>query len=168
MIAIDTQVLIWGFKRLATPNREHMLARAAELFRQASERKDGILVPSLVLSEVLVKYSDADRPAVLAEIGKRFFIAPFDARAAAIAAKLYADNQTWIASRAATGNTRQCIKVDLSILATVAANNIRNFYVEDGPLFDLGKRYGGRLDVLVKPLPAPAATQSPLFEDPQE
>lgn len=165
MIAIDTQVMIWGFKRIASPDRQHMLAKAAELFSQASERKEGVLVPSLVLSEVLVKYGDADRPTVLAEIGKRFFIAPFDARAAAISALLFADKQTWSASRDATGNSRQCIKVDLSILATVAANGLRSFYVEDGPLFDLGKRFGAKLDLIVKRLPDPQPKQSSIFSD---
>jgi len=118
-----------------------------------------------VVSETLVKYSDADRAAVMAEFGKRFFIAPFDARAAAIAARLYADNKTWIASRAATGNTRQCIKVDISILATVAANNILSFYVEDDPLYDLGQRYGATTNVQVKWLPEPPATQPSLLDE---
>src|SRR5689334_14537208 len=144
MIAIDTQVLIWGFKKKATPNRRHMIAKADELFRQVSAQRDRILIPSLVVSEALVKYSDSDREAVLAALGKRFFIAPFDARATSIAARLYADNQTWKKSRDATGNNRQCIKVDISILATVAAFNVGTFYVEDDPLFDLAQRYSGK------------------------
>jgi predicted nucleic acid-binding protein len=165
MIAIDTQVMIWGFKRTATPNRQHMLAKAAELFRQISEQRDRILIPSLVVSEALVKYSDADRAAVLAAIGKRFFIAPFDARATTIAARLYADEATWKASRAAVGNTRQCIKVDISILATVAAFNIHTFYVEDDPLFDLAKRYASKTNVMPKRLPDVPPKQIELFEE---
>ncbi len=165
MIAIDTQVLIWGFKKTATPNRQHMVAKAAELFRQVSEQRDKILIPSLVISEVLVKYSDDVRPVVLAELGKSFFIAPFDAPAAAIAAKLYADRSTWKASRDATGNSRQCIKVDISILATVAANSIPSFYVEDNRLFDLAKRYGSKTNVKVMRLPEPPAKQTSFLDD---
>ena len=94
MIGIDTQVLIWGFKRDATPNRRHTIAKADELFRQASEQGTKILIPSLVVSEVLVRYQDSERDAVLASLSKRFRIAPFDARAAKIAATLFADTET--------------------------------------------------------------------------
>ena len=53
--------------------------------------------------------------------------------------------------------------MDISILATVAASDVRTFYVEDDPLYDLGQRYGAKIDVIVKRLPDPPKVQGDLL-----
>ena len=59
-ISIDAQILIWGIKRQATPNRQEMIERAADFFRQCSEDRQQVYLPAQSFAEFLVGY-DADR-----------------------------------------------------------------------------------------------------------
>jgi predicted nucleic acid-binding protein len=137
MFAIDSQVLIWAVKQSATANRLHMIVRASSFFEAAQKRGQPIMIPSLVASEFLVRYDDPQRQAALAELDRRFFVAPFDARAAWLAAKLFADKSSWEKSRKDDGYSRQWIKTDIAILATAIAHGATEIYIEDEPLFNL-------------------------------
>ena len=100
MISVDTQILIWGLKRNSTKNRAHMIPKAEHLLECLSQQRAKIMVPSLVLSEFLVKYTFDERAVVLAEMQKRFFIAPFDANSASLAAQMYMDSARRWATKA--------------------------------------------------------------------
>jgi len=123
------------------------------LLDDAANDHERIMVPSLVLSEFLVEYTPDERVEVLAQARLRFFIADFNFRAAAIAATLYADKEARNAARDVHGSTKQCIKVDISILATAEAHRPTVFYAEDGPLLELAKRMKKYLTIDVRQLP---------------
>lgn len=54
LVCFDTQVLIWGVKREASENQEHMIARTQYLIEQCEEKKYKILIPSIVVGELLM------------------------------------------------------------------------------------------------------------------
>ena len=133
-IGIDAQILIWGIKRQATPNRQQMIPRAERFFRRCKDDGKRIYVPAQSLAELLVGYSAAQRRQTLATLPKSFLIAPFDAKAAAIAAELQHnwDHLKQVGSE--YGITRQQIKADINVLASAIAAGASYLYSEDGQM----------------------------------
>lgn len=164
MIAIDSQVLIWAVKRTATPNRVHMIDRAVAFVESAELTRDKIMIPSLVASEFLVRYSEPERGTALAKLQSRFFVAPTDAKAAWIAARMFADKAAWDKSRVDDGYSRQWIKTDIAILATAVAHQATIMYIEDDPLFNLAKNLSTYITMPVERLPLPPVKQPSLLD----
>lgn len=163
MIAIDAQVLLWGIKKDATPNRAHMIGRAEHFLKELHKKSDRIMVPSQALQEFLVRYNDGDRASVLAIFERRFFVAPYDGRAAVIAAKMKADKEAWHASRSETGADKKCISADMIILATAIAHGAKKIVAEDDDLHNLAKHLD--LTICVERLPDPTFGKLPGWED---
>ncbi len=162
MIAVDSQVFIWGIKKTATENREHMIARAEQMISDAAKAHEIIMVPSLVLSECLVQYAPDARIAAAIEIEAAFFVPAFDVRAAILAAEFFAQKEAWNKARSESGSTKARIKVDISILATVEAQRPERFYVEDNELYILAERLKevGLVKTPVHRLPDPSPRQT--------
>lgn len=156
MIAIDSQVLIWAIKRTASENRVHMIPRAVALVAELERTRERIMIPSLVASEFLVRYEETERGSALAKLQTLFFVAPFDAKAAWLAAKMFADKASWDKSRVDDGYTRQWIKTDIAILATAMAHDASAMYIEDEPLFNLATNLKAYITMSVRRLPQPA------------
>jgi predicted nucleic acid-binding protein len=106
VIALDTNILIWGVKGVASPNREAMIPCAKALLGDLERNKQRIIIPSQVLAEFLVSYGDRDRIAALDVITKRYLVAPLDTKAALIAAELCHDKDLWRSTAAEYGKTR--------------------------------------------------------------
>jgi hypothetical protein len=90
-------------------------------------------------------------------ISKNFFVAPFDALAAAIAAELY-DKRIMEDARQETKLPRQCVKSDLKIIATAIAHKAVRIYTDDNHFTSLAR---GR--ILVSPIPQVPPKQGDLF-----
>ena len=118
MISIDTNVMIWGVKRVATPGQEPMIPLGVAVFEYCKREHLDIIVPTQVLEEFLVDYSDEERTRQLEIIQANYIVPPLDAAAAAIAAKLRHDKDLLDGIRQEFGITRQVIKADINILAT--------------------------------------------------
>lgn len=130
MIAVDTSILIWGVRQESPEGREDLVARCVQLLRKYRSERRPIMVPSVVLAEYLVGCEKSSRETQRDIIGKNFFIAPFDAKAAAIAADLY-DKSMVDEIRTEMGIGKQCIKADIKILATAIAHGASHIYVND-------------------------------------
>ncbi len=153
-ISVDAQILIWGIKKQATENRRDMIPRAEHFFRRCQERREQLILTSQALAEFLVGYSADQMRASLVVVSRTFIIAPFDAKAAVIAAELQSN---WKQLRDDHGGTKQTIKADISVLASSIAIGADYLYTEDPQIGTIAK---GR--IIVRPLP-PIETQSGLF-----
>lgn len=153
MRCVDTQVLIWGIKRQSTPNRVAMIERAEFFIEECRRTKTIIMIPSVVLAEFLAGYSAIDRPEIEKRVAANFFIAPFDAPAAAIAADIWSKKAERQRVQAALGTTRETIKADIQIVATAIAHKARRLLSEDGGVqaFSIGR-------IICEPLPVPPPT----------
>ncbi|MGO8751350.1 MAG: hypothetical protein ACLQNE_35840 [Thermoguttaceae bacterium] len=60
MNAIDTGVLIWGVRQIASPGQEDLIPRCVRLIKELSEG-GAIMVPSIVLAEYLTTFSLDDQ-----------------------------------------------------------------------------------------------------------
>jgi hypothetical protein len=49
IVCFDTQVVIWGIKKEAIPEQEHMIARATALIEKCQEDDTKIIIPSITV-----------------------------------------------------------------------------------------------------------------------
>src|SRR5205085_8675651 len=145
--AIDAQILIWGIKNQATPNRVEMIERARAFFRKCDEDRERIILPAQALAEFLVGYTDQQCRESLALLSKGFIIAPLDAKAAVIAAQIQRDVDLK-GLMGEHGIARQTIKADVNVVASAIAAGANYLYSEDGHMKALGLNR-----IIVKSLP---------------
>lgn len=168
---IDSNIVIWGIKRQATPGQQEMISRAEQIFARADEYKDFILIPTLVLAEILAPEPPTIRANILEVLNKSFILAPFDVRAAQKYADIFFGRIDIVKQKAAdTGTARQKMKVDHMIIATALVNEANCIYSTDSGLKAFAE---GLIDVKdappSKPLaPGKATSQPRLFEYPRD
>ena len=128
---IDNHILIWGIRKEATPGQEPMILRAELFLKYLEEVNITVIVPSVVIGEFLVKVPVEKHQEVQGVLEKRFQIVPYDAAAAACAAKIFQEQKH---SGASKGNfTRDILKADIQILATAVTRKIGSAVHTEGP-----------------------------------
>ncbi|MCH8044425.1 MAG: PIN domain-containing protein [Planctomycetes bacterium] len=129
MDAIDVHILIWGLRNQLPPDPERasLPARCAKLIEKLPSP---ILLPSVALGEYLIGCDPDTRDQELDEIARNYFVAPFDDKAAAIAAEIW-DNKVVDRVKREAKIGKQAVKADIQILATAIAQGATSLYVED-------------------------------------
>lgn len=164
---IDSNIIIWGIKKQATPGQEEMIARAEQFFFHADEYEDIILVPTMVLAEILAPEPPQIRAKYLEILSKNFVLVSFNEMASLKYAELLYNRFEDVRNIATSTNvTRQRMKVDHMIIATALVNNAAAIYSTDQGLKSFAQGY---IDVRDLPpikttLPFQASKQTDLFE----
>lgn len=160
---LDNHILIWGIRGIATPGQEAMINRAQGLFEDLDAADADILVPAVVVAEFLAGVPKPQHVGLIEVLNRRFQIAPFDVRTAAIAAELWreaAERNPHLRQQIQEifpGTERTKVKADLMILATALARGADVLYTHDGPLKTAA---AGRIEV--RELPPPRLKQATL------
>lgn len=128
-VCFDTNFVIWGFKRDATPGQEANIPRVHHLLNTFTEKKDIVIIPSLVLAEVLLGFPPERRDEFTRSLRSQVVIMPFDVKAASHFARLM-DSRS-MASPLPDGYTRQMLKTDRMIAAVAIANQCDCIYSND-------------------------------------
>ncbi|RIK72992.1 MAG: hypothetical protein DCC68_25625 [Planctomycetota bacterium] len=163
-VSVDAQILIWGVKGQATPNRVDMIVRAAHFFAQCRSGKTRIIVPAQALAEYLVGFDDESLQESLRLISEGFIIAPLDAKAAAIAGELQRD---WdelkgiISDFKEYGATKQTVKADINVIASSIASEATTLYTDEAEKF----RRIAKGRILIKRLPELPARQTSIIAE---
>ena len=126
VVAIDTQILVWGVRRQGEPDQKQ---RARWLFKQLEDEQAYLILPSVALSEYLIPIERKRHSAVIAELSRRFFIAPFGIECISLAAALFAEHKTSLPSK--QPHARIAMKADVQIIATAVAYKANRFYSGD-------------------------------------
>src|SRR5205807_7599772 len=92
-----------------------MQQRAVILLDELEEKKERIIIPSIAVSELLIKVPGAGHGKYLAELQKRFFVPLFDLHAAALAATRWQRHRELPKDEQIS---RQTLKSDVMIVAT--------------------------------------------------
>jgi hypothetical protein len=131
-VALDTMTLIWGLQsvgaqrgNLRQKNLTEMQLRAVILLDILEEKKEKIMIPSIAVSELLIKVEASQHGGYLAEIQRRFFVPLFDLPASALAAQL------WLKHRALPKDeqiARTTLKSDVLIVASAKVAGATKFY----------------------------------------
>jgi hypothetical protein len=177
-IALDSQIIIWGVRGVATPGQEQMIYRAQRFLKYLAESRDVVvIVPAPVVAEILVRVPEAQHPPILEKINTTMQVPPFDIMAASVYAGLYAACRDPITVKPvptakpsptpppATPGRRDELKADLMILAVAVVRNVSVFYSQDEPMTKLCReRLAGKLagKLRLEAMPAIPGGQLPL------
>lgn len=133
IVSLDSQTLVWGIRKKGPPEK---VKHATYLFDKLNEEEAQIVIPSVVLTEYVTPIkTNQERQAVIAEMGTRFFIAPFDARHAAWAAELWHYGKA--SRQMGQANARVTLRADTLIIATARGYGVRTFYTDDDDCYNL-------------------------------
>jgi predicted nucleic acid-binding protein len=133
LVCLDTQIVIWAIKEEATLGQEDMIPRAQEFLLQLDKQKANILLPTVVVSDLLLPIPQREHGAFVKEISKRFLIAPYDMSAALLYARIWQDryDEQIVDELLNEGNTKGYIKANCMIVAIAIAQNADCIYSHD-------------------------------------
>src|SRR4051794_21508963 len=100
MISLDSQCIFWGVQRTASPGSEGMIAKAERLLSHLDNQGIRAIVPSMVVWEYLAGLPLERHEASLDVMYRRFIVPTFDLAAAALAGRIWADQDHIKALRA--------------------------------------------------------------------
>ena len=162
MVVFDTNVLIWGVKRQSTSGQENMIELAVRLIEDLDDKETEIALPSLVISEYLSNFPDESREEQYSELIRSYYIVPFDAKAASIAAKIRNDRDKISGIVDEYSASRNVIKADIYILASALSCGATEIFTHDKHIKKLAKGF----DILVSDIPMlpPRKTQKSLLD----
>ncbi len=128
LVLLDTQIVIWGVLRQAGEAQREFQRRARWLLHELENADTQIVLPTIVLSELMVPMSPEQRASFLETAREQFAVVPFDDRAADIAAGLWQKHRKL---RKQDRTSRQVMKADVLILASAYAAGARVTYSHD-------------------------------------
>lgn len=174
LICLDSQYFSWAIRQRPTAGQEGMVDKAKAFFRLLDDVKATILVPTPVVTELLLGADVSERTEILRQLEERFYVREFDKISAVHAADVWnkkrkdgvidqlRKNAVTILPPEGNGWMRSKIKVDIMILGTAIASNVSAFYTEDAGLASLADGF-----VPVRAMPE-IATQPllPAFQEP--
>lgn len=145
-VLFDTSVLILALQPNAKPPLdpstdkpvEHAKQRVEYLIKTLSKAKAKVIIPSPVLSELLVG-AGAAGPQYIQELQKSpFRVSPFDTRAAIECADAMANHGT----KGKSAETRAKVKFDRQIVAIAKVERVDAIYSDDDHIHKLGAQAG--------------------------
>ncbi|MCG8053973.1 MAG: PIN domain-containing protein [Candidatus Thiodiazotropha endolucinida] len=163
LVCIDSHVLVWGVREHAEEGQEAMIYRTKAFFDWCKSNKTTIMIPAVVVGEVLTAIESNHHPMIINLLETGFDIPPYDAKAAALFARLWREKK----DSGLVGEiqnelhaTRQELKADCMIVATAIAKNAEVLYSHDAKL----KRFAnGNIDV--REIPVFQIQESIKFEE---
>jgi len=150
---IDSNVFIWGIKKVAAPGQEDMIPRAEYLFKLLDKQGHKLMMPTMVLGEILAPEPLEKYPVLMEKISKNFMVVDFDMRAASRYGQLFTNKLDALKKVAKENEIEvQKMKVDHLIVACALTHGAGCIYSTDKGLKAFGQKY---IDVKVLPnLPA--------------
>lgn len=144
LVAFDTQILVWGVQGHSHPTQKGMIARAASYIEDLGKKNVRIVIPTPVAWEYVCWFPVAEQDEHWAVLSRRFRLAPFDLRAAQIAARIERLRLSTVGVTKAKARqtdaqigdlTRQKVKVDVQILSIAIAAGAESIITHDSAHF---------------------------------
>jgi predicted nucleic acid-binding protein len=132
-------VMIWGLRRGPSRQVSELERRARILLRQLEEEKAAIILPTVVVSELLVPIAPDKHGEFIAELRRRFICPPFDLQAASLAADLWQRHRQLPRPEQAKRST---LKADTLIVATAKVAGAQVFYSHEAKARRLARLAG--------------------------
>lgn len=137
LVCVDNHVLIWGIREHAENDQEVMIHRTKAFFDWCKSNKIMIMVPSVVIGELLTAIEPSHHAMVVNLLEAGFDIPSYDAKAAALFAKLWREKkQSGLVGKIQNEMqaTRQELKADCMIVATAITRKAEVIYSHDNKL----------------------------------
>ncbi len=159
-MALDSNVVVWGVRDAKKKGRSksdrEKTERCEWLFWDLCSKDAQIVLPSIAVAEVLRGISPSKHRKFLSELHKVFVIAPFDAKAASIAGRLWHERLKKLPDHP---DPKVKLKADLFVVASAKAANASVFYSDDN-----GARKIAALSMTSRGLPSHKPTLFDLSE----
>lgn len=163
---IDTQTVVWGVRRIATPGQEDMIDRASVFIQQCQDAGDTLIIPAIVLAELLAGIPADQHADFFQTIHRRFIVAPFDGPAATLYGKLWWEHKQNLPSpNGDESPNRQIAKADRMIAATAIAARCDALVTDDRQLTRFSSSNIAVKTVRDTPIPAGQDTLFPVPTD---
>jgi len=131
-VCIDSNFLIWGVKKQASPTQEDMKEKAALFFEQSRLDKVDLLIPTAVITEILAPEPLEKHQEILKIISRGFIIADYDLRVAQKSAELIFKKISDLKAYCDENNlARDKMKFDHVIVATAIVYGCTCVYSDD-------------------------------------
>src|ERR1044072_1822900 len=133
-VALDSQIIIWGIKRIASVGQEENIPKAAALIKQLEKEGCTIIIPMPVIGEILTPVPLSDHAGLLSIISKNIQIIPFDIPAAAKFAEMmqsFKGDEELKKYRLEAIIPREVVKVDYMIAAIAVSRKCDRIYSND-------------------------------------
>jgi predicted nucleic acid-binding protein len=131
LVCLDTQMLIWGIQEHATSGQEDLIDRAKALLKQLVQEKNQFIIPSIVLSEFLIRMPGDVQQTLNDLAHHQFQIVPFDVSAAMHFSRIWQANVDPVVKTGVydgTKTSRHELKADILIIATAVARKATCIY----------------------------------------
>lgn len=146
LVCFDTQIIIWGVKRQATPGQKDKIDKAKYLISICERDGIDIMVPSVVVAEILCALDSSLHNAFSEFMHRRFIVPPFDTQAALHFAEMWRNKKQ---IKDDSRISRAEMKADFMITATAMARGAKCIYSEDVGLKKFAQDY-----IDIRPLPS--------------
>ena len=152
LVCVDSHIIIWGIREHAEEGQEVMIHRTKAFFDWCKSNKTTIMVPAVVVGELLTAIEPNHHTMVVNLLETGFDIPPYDAKAAALFARLWREKKNSglvIEIQNEMQATRQELKADCMIVAIAISRNAEVLYSHDAKL----KRFANG-NIEVREIPA--------------
>jgi len=139
VVAIDTQTLIYALKKPKNEAERELCRRSKLLFDAFADSGTQVIIPTVVIAEYLVGLDPARYGSFIAELQNRHICAPFDIRAACVAAELWRKHRRLPKRQQITRST---LKADVLVIATAKVAGADAIYSNDKKVRSLAEKTG--------------------------
>lgn len=149
IVCIDTNILIWGIMKKSSSSQSNMIDVATSFFDYMDKNKYNLVLPSLVVSEILVVEPIDKQREILNILKKSFIIKEFSESTALKMAELYQNKyKDYKDFCKQEGIRKEKMKFDMAIVATAVESNCTCIYSHDP---DIQKFANGIVEVKKMP-----------------
>jgi predicted nucleic acid-binding protein len=143
LVCIDSMICVWGIKRQASEDQQHMIKKTETFLNWLDEQKRKVLIPSPIITEILAPIDDInEREKIMNKINAGFIIGSLDAIASIKAGEIWNKRSDWREIyKEGTDILKNRFKFDTLILGIAITKNVDVFYTEDDKLKKIGQDY---------------------------
>lgn len=142
LFCIDSSILIWTTKKDPTPDEETKIERIKRFIEHLHNINARILLPTPVLTELLIKIPKEEHAQKITYFQKNFIIPAFDLKSVSICAEI---TDHFLTERQKNklniDISKVHLKFDCMIIAIAKAYNVVTLYTEDDGMLSLGNEY---------------------------
>ncbi len=147
LVCFDTPALIYlldppapqGLSPQQIEERQKLGSKVKGLVQYLSNQDTHILIPAIVVAEYLTKVPNELHGHVINLLSPKFIIAPFDTKTASIAADIR--NKKAAVLKGTPNQEKECLKVDILIVATALQHNCKVIYTNDDDMNTIASDY---------------------------
>ena len=138
LVCLDTNIVIWGILEQSHPSQTEMIGRAKLLIESLTKNKAKIMLPSPVVTELLINIPQENHAPIIDIISRRFIIESFDMQASLHYVRLWHLKETQRQQARSLNIPKNTIKFDIMILAIAVAKGASVIYSHDKDIHKLG------------------------------